>query len=81
MGPIYLRLFAILLLCIPGVLAVYGWTFMRELLFHYVAGQPFAWLPFLGGLALFLAGVSIIGGFIFHRDRKRNKIPVKWRKK
>jgi hypothetical protein len=81
MGPIYLRLFAILLLCIPGVLAVYGWTLMRELLFHYVAGQPFVWLPFLGGLLLFLSGVSIIGGFIFHRDLKRNKISVKWRKK
>jgi hypothetical protein len=81
MRSIFLRLLAILLLCIPGVFAVYGWTRMRELLFDHVAGQPFVWLPFLCGLGLFLSGLAIVGGFIFYRDLKRNQIQARLRRK
>ncbi|MBA4495016.1 DUF2627 domain-containing protein [Paenactinomyces guangxiensis] len=74
MKIIYQRIFAIIIMCIPGILAIYGWTVMRDILFDYLAGQGFALLSFLGALVLFLLGLSIIGGFIFHRDKKRNKI-------
>lgn len=81
MKPIHQRIFAILLMCIPGILGIYGWTLMRDILFDYVAGQPFAWYPFMGGFILFLLALSFIGGFIFHRDKKRNKIQPKLLKK
>ncbi|SEN21672.1 DUF2627 family protein [Lihuaxuella thermophila] len=77
MKIIYQRILAILIMCIPGVLAIYGWTLLRDILFNYFAGQGFAWLPFLGGLFLLLFGLFILGGFIFHHDKKRNKIQPK----
>jgi hypothetical protein len=74
MRIIYERVLAILIMCIPGFLAVYGWTWMRDVLFNYFAGKGFAWLPFLGGLLLFLAGLAFLAGFLFRHDMKRAKI-------
>ena len=81
MKPIYQRILAIVLMCIPGVLGIYGWTLMRDITFDYFAGKGFAWLPFLGGLALLLLALYFLGGFIFYRDKKRNKIQPKLLKK
>ncbi|TCS92407.1 DUF2627 family protein [Hazenella coriacea] len=78
MKLIYQRIIAILIMCIPGAISIYGWTLMRDILFDYFANQGFAWFPFLGGLILFLLGLVFIGGFIFHHDKKRNKISPKW---
>lgn len=77
MKLIYQRILAILLMCIPGFIAIYGWTLMRDILFDYAATNDFAWLPFSVGLLLFLLGLAILGGFIFHHDKKRNKIQPK----
>lgn len=74
MKPIHQRIMAILLLCIPGALGIWGWTIMRNIVFDAFAGQGFAWLPFLGGLALLLFALAFLGGFIYYRDRKRNYI-------
>jgi hypothetical protein len=74
---VFQRLIAILLMCIPGGMSVYGWTLMRDILFHTAAGEPFGYLPFSIGLILFLLGLSIVGGFIYYRDKKRNKIQPK----
>lgn len=75
------RILAILILCIPGAVGVYGWTLMRNVFFDYMAGRGFDWLSFLGGLILFLLGVAFVGGFILHRDAKRNKVQPKFLKK
>lgn len=75
------RLLAALLLCIPGVLAIIGWTRMREALFNFFAGQPFPWLAFGIGLILFLVSLTFIGGFIFRHDQKRKRVQAKWIKK
>jgi len=77
----YQRVLAIVILCIPGAIGVYGWTWMRNVFFDYMAGKGFDWLSFLGGLTLFLFGVAFVGGFIVHRDAKRNKIQPKFRRK
>lgn len=77
MKPIYQRILAILVMCIPGVIGVIGITWMRDILFNYFAGQGFAWLPFLVGLAMLLFSLYVIGGFIYYRDKKRNKIQPK----
>lgn len=78
---VFQRVMAILILCIPGAIGVYGWTWMRDVFFDYMAGRGFDWLSFLGGLILFLFGLAFLGGFIFYRDAKRNKIQPKLRRK
>ena len=83
------RFIAVLLLVIPGLLATYGFLLMKNAFFQYIADHgnlsiespAFEWLPFLGGLVLFLGGVSFIGGWIFYRDRKRNYVAPRFKKK
>lgn len=73
-----MRLIAVLFIFIPGLLAAYGIKLMRDALFaqlfpiFYNIG-----IQFLVGFILFLLGLSFIGGFIYHRDRKRNLIKPK----
>lgn len=74
MKPIHQRIIAILLLCIPGIFGIWGWTIMRDIIFDAFAGQGFAWLPFIGGVTLLVMSLAFLGGFIYHRDRKRNYI-------
>lgn len=81
MKPIYQRLIAVLLLCIPGALGIWGWTIMRDNIFDAFAGQGFAWFPFVGGLLLLLVSLAFLGGFIYYRDRKRNYIHPRKKKK
>ncbi|PTX52193.1 uncharacterized protein DUF2627 [Melghirimyces profundicolus] len=71
---IYQRLLAIVLLCIPGAAGIYGWTLMKDVIFNALAGEPFAWFPFIGGLILFLGGLSFVAGFLFYRDAKNNYV-------
>ncbi|UOQ85956.1 DUF2627 domain-containing protein [Gracilibacillus salinarum] len=67
-----MRLIALLMLVLPAVLATYGIKLMRDaffgelnmLFFHIV-------IQFIIGLVLFVGGLYFIGGFILHRDKKR----------
>ncbi|WP_224749716.1 DUF2627 family protein [Polycladospora coralii] len=77
MKMIYQRILAILIMCIPGVIAIYGWTLMRDVLFDSASLGTFLVFRFSIGLILFLLGIAIIGGFIFRHDKKRNKIQPK----
>ena len=78
---IYQRLFALLLLCIPGAIGIYGWTWMRDVFFDYMGGEGFNILSFLGGLAMFLIALTFLGGFLYYRDEKKNLIQPKLRRK
>ncbi|MEQ2526114.1 DUF2627 domain-containing protein [Robertmurraya yapensis] len=72
-----IRIFALLILVIPGAFAAYGVKLMRDMVFGITNGPftaSFLWLQFLVGLLLFVAGLAFIGGFILHRDRKKNKV-------
>lgn len=75
------RLIALVILLFPGLLAALGIKLMRDMLFG-IAHAPFTilWLQFLAGLFLFIIGLSFIGGFILYRDRKRNKVQLRFRK-
>ncbi|SHS80463.1 Protein of uncharacterised function (DUF2627) [Mycobacteroides abscessus subsp. abscessus] len=74
-----IRIFALLILLIPGFLAAYGIKLMRDMLFGILLSPfPYLWLQFLIGLFLFVAGLSFVAGFIFHRDRKKNKVQVRF---
>jgi hypothetical protein len=69
------RILALILLLIPGFLAALGVKLMRDMVFGILQSPiPFLWLQFLIGLFSFLIGIWFIGGFILHRDRKRNKV-------
>ncbi len=68
-----MRLIALLTLVIPGIIAVVGIKLMRDALFgelhplfFHVAVQGII------GLLFVIVGIGFIGGFILHRDRKRN---------
>lgn len=82
------RMFAIIMLVIPGVLATYGFIEMKDVLFDYFASfadehnEPqFEWLKFILGSIYFLIGVAFIGGWIFFRDRKRNYVAPRFKPK
>lgn len=81
-GARVMRLIALLIVLIPGILGVIGIKLMRDVLFG-VLNPPFNSLivQFILGLVFLIAGLSFVGGFIFYRDRKRNKVQQKFSSK
>lgn len=76
------RLLAILLLVIPGVLATYGFIWMKDaVIVSFNPDLVFPWLKFIGGLLAFSIGAGFIAGWIFFRDRKRNYVAPRFREK
>lgn len=67
-----IRLIALLLLFIPGLIGAYGIKLMRDAVFGNVTAfliNPS--LQFIVGFIFFGGGIVFIGGFIVHRDRKK----------
>lgn len=76
------RIIALLILLIPGFLAAVGIKLMRDMTFGIQQAMfPNLWLQFLIGFIFFVCGLGFVAGFIFHRDRKRNKIQTKFQGK
>ncbi len=82
------RFIAILILVIPGLFAMKGFIMMKDDIFNYIsmhgddsATPAFAWLHFGGGLLLFAAGMTFLGGWILARDRKRNYVGPRFKAK
>lgn len=76
------RLVALLILVLPGAVAALGIKLMRDALFgHTFAPFPSLFLQGAAGLAFFLFGLYILAGFILYRDRKRNQVSPRFRKK
>ncbi|WP_156290847.1 DUF2627 family protein [Oceanobacillus salinisoli] len=66
-----MRMIALLLLLIPGLIAVFGIKLMRDSMFsdyYYILLNT--GVQFFVGLVLFILGFFFIGGFIVYRDRK-----------
>lgn len=75
------RLIAFTILFIPGAIAAYGIKLMRDMLFGIQQPPyPVLWLQSLMGLLFTIGGIAFIGGFILHRDRKRNKVQNRFNK-
>lgn len=73
------RIIALFIMVIPGLIAAYGIKLMRDMTFGILQPPiPFLWLQFILGLLFFLGGLSFVAGFIFYRDRKRNKVQKKF---
>ena len=69
------RILALIILLLPEIMAVVGFKLMKDMVFGILYKPiPFLWLQFLLGLAMFIAGIWFIAGFILHRDRKKNKV-------
>ncbi len=76
------RMIALLILFIPGALAVIGVKLMRDSVFDILQPLfPWLWLQLLIGFVSFILGISFIGGWIFYRDRKRHYVADRYRKK
>jgi hypothetical protein len=76
------RIVALVIMVIPGILAALGIKLMRDMTFGILQSPiPFLSLQFILGLFLFLGGLSFIAGFIFYRDRKRNKVQKRFTKR
>ncbi|PFG13823.1 DUF2627 domain-containing protein [Bacillus sp. es.036] len=77
-----MRLVALLVVLIPGITGVIGIKLMRDVLFG-VVNPPFTSLvvQFIFGLIFLIAGLAFVGGFIFYRDRKRNKVQPRFSSK
>lgn len=70
-----MRLIAVLILLIPGVIAAFGIKLMRDTIFaEYYPILMNNGIQFIVGLILFIAGTAFLGGFIVHRDRKRDLV-------
>ncbi len=67
------RFLALVIVVIPGALAVVGITWMRDALFSIYHTPIHSILFQLGiGLLFCIIGVVFIASFIHYRDRKRN---------
>lgn len=72
------RIIAVILLFIPGALAVYGIKLMRDTLFNEFNPIFFTTgIQFIVGLILFIGGTAFLGGFVVYRDKKRNRVQTK----
>ncbi|MFC2948223.1 DUF2627 family protein [Virgibacillus sediminis] len=68
------RIVAIAVLLIPGIIAAIGIKLMRDTLFDSVYPIFFlSSIQFVAGLILFIVGIGFIAGFVVHRDRKRQQ--------
>ncbi|MBU6079602.1 DUF2627 family protein [Allobacillus halotolerans] len=69
-----IRLIALILLLIPGVLAAYGIKLLRDSFFGEVAPLFInVMIQFSAGVLFIIIGIGFIGGFIYRRDQKKNK--------
>ncbi|WP_010093174.1 DUF2627 family protein [Ornithinibacillus scapharcae] len=69
-----IRLVAVILIFIPGVIAALGIKLMRDTLFDEFHPIFFhTGVQFAIGLLLFLGGLGFLGGFIIYRDRKKQQ--------
>jgi hypothetical protein len=70
------RFIAVLILAIPGLLAAYGWSLMRDAVMSLLSSTNPAtdYLKLLAGLALFLFGLIFLAGY--YNRGKRKKRPL-----
>jgi len=80
-SKIMVRIFAISLLIIPGIISAIGIKLMRDTLFNEFHPLFFhAGIQFTVGLIFFIVGIAFVAGFIVYRDRKKQLIKKKKRK-
>ncbi|RDW19143.1 DUF2627 domain-containing protein [Oceanobacillus arenosus] len=69
-----IRIIALLLLFIPGIVTVFGIKMMRDSLFadfYPIFINP--GIQFVVGLLFTIGGIAFLGGFVIYRDRKKER--------
>lgn len=70
-----IRIVAIAILFIPGILAAFGIKLMRDSIFNeYYTLFFYPSVQFIVGLLFFIGGLAFIGGFVVRRDRNKQKL-------
>jgi len=76
------RIIAVIVLFIPGVVGAFGIKLMRDALFAEVSPLLLnGILQFIIGFIMFALGLAFIGGFIYHRDKKKQLVKERSRNK
>jgi len=72
------RILAVIVIFTPVVIGAFGIKLMRDALFADVSPIIFNEIvQFIIGFIMFAAGLAFIGGFIYHRDKKKQLIKEK----
>lgn len=69
------RIFAVIVMFTPGVIGAFGIKLMRDALFADVSPIFFNEIvQFIIGFIMFAIGLTFVGGFIYHRDKKKQLV-------
>ncbi|SEP72372.1 DUF2627 domain-containing protein [Piscibacillus halophilus] len=69
-----MRIIAFLVLLIPGILSVYGIKLIRDSFFGIVESIFInVFVQLFAGILFVIVGIGFVGGYLLHRDRKKNK--------
>lgn len=69
------RIFAVIVMFTPGVIGAFGIKLMRDAVFAEVSPILFnEIIQFIIGFIMFAIGLAFIGGFIYHRDKKKELV-------
>lgn len=75
------KIIALMVLVIPIYFAGLGIKWMRDALFGVLVPElHFIWLQFVIGFVLMVLGVSFVGGYILHIEKKSKRAQQKFRK-
>lgn len=70
-----IRIIAVIILFIPGIIGAFGIKLMRDALFSDFYPVFFhIVIQFVVGFIMFVAGLAFIGGFLYNRDKKKHLI-------
>lgn len=69
-----LKIIALIILVVPGIIAGIGIKLMRDSIFGIVI-DPFTYtaLQFIVGLIMTIFGIWFIGGYLLYRERKNKR--------
>lgn len=80
-GDVLKKIIALMVLVIPIYLAGLGIKWMRDALFGVLVPElHYIWLQFVIGFVLMVLGVSFVGGYILHIEKKSKRAQQKFRK-
>ncbi|MBQ5151827.1 DUF2627 domain-containing protein [Macrococcoides caseolyticum] len=75
------KVIALMVLAVPIYLAGLGIKWMRDALFGILVPElHYIWLQFIIGFVLMVLGVSFVGGYILHIEKKSKRAQQKFRK-
>lgn len=76
------RIIAVIIMFTPGIVGAFGIKLMRDALFAEVSPILFNEIvQFIIGFIMFAIGLAFVGGFIYHRDKKKQLVKERSKEK